>query len=91
MFITVPALLLACLIAALYGTLYHLWRGGGVQRLLLYLVLSVAGFTAGHVIGVWRNWVFLPLGVLNLGLSSAGSLLFLLVGDWFIREETTQQ
>jgi hypothetical protein len=84
---TVPSLLLALLIALTYGALYHLLRGGGLGRLLLYLGLSLLGFVAGHLVGAWRGWVFLPLGLLNLGMSSAGSVFFLLVGDWFSRME----
>lgn len=88
---TLPSLLVALLIALCYGALYHLLRGGGAGRLLLYLVLSVAGFAAGHLVGWWRGWVFLPLGLLNLGMSSAGSVLFLLIGDWFSRVEPKPQ
>lgn len=84
---TVPTLLFALLVALLYGALYHLIRGGGFWRLLLYFGLSIAGFVAGHVLGLWREWVFLPLGSLNLGLSSLGSVLLLLVGDWLSRIE----
>lgn len=84
---TLPSLLLALLIASLYGALYHLLRDGGFWRLLLYVGLSVLGFTLGHLLGLWRGWVFLPLGSLNLGMSSVGSLLLLLVGDWFTRIE----
>lgn len=84
---TLPSLLLALLIASLYGALYQLLRDGGFWRLLLYVGLSVLGFTLGHLLGLWRGWVFLPLGSLNLGMSSVGSLLLLLVGDWFTRIE----
>ncbi|MCK6539619.1 MAG: hypothetical protein L6Q26_06140, partial [Anaerolineales bacterium] len=84
---TLPSLLLALLIASLYGALYHLWRDGGFWRLLLYLGLSVLGFTVGHLLGVWRGWVFIPFGSLNLGMSSVSSLLLLLVGDWFANIE----
>ncbi|HSM72125.1 MAG TPA: hypothetical protein VK851_11335 [Anaerolineales bacterium] len=85
---TVPALLFALLIALLYGSLYHLLRGGGFWRLVLYLVLSVLGFAIGHLIGLWRGWIFMPLGSLNLGMSSLGSLLILIIGDWLSRIET---
>ena len=84
---TIPTLLFALLVALLYGALYHLLRGGGFWRLLLYLGLSVLGFVAGHLIGLWRGWTFLPLGSLNLGLSSAGSILILAIGDWLSRIE----
>lgn len=82
---TLPTLLFALIVALLYGALYHLVRGGGFLRLLLYLGLSILGFTAGHLIGLWRGWFLLPLGSLNLGLSSIGSILVLLIGDWLSR------
>lgn len=82
---TIPALLFAILLALLYGALYHLLRGGGFWRLVLFLGLSVLGFGAGHLVGLWRGWVFLPVGSLNLGMSTVGSILILLVGDWLSR------
>lgn len=84
---TLPALLFALLIALFYGVLYHLIRGGGFWRLILYLVLSVIGFAIGHLVGVWRGWFLWPLGPLNLGMSSIGSILILLLGDWLSRLE----
>lgn len=84
---TLPSLLFALLIALLYGALYHLLRDGSFLRLLLYFGLSILGFTIGHLIGLWRGWVFIPLGALNLGLSSLGSILVLLLGDWLTRIE----
>ena len=85
---TLPTLLLALLIAFLYGALYHLIRGGGFWRLILYLLLSTVGFVVGHLIGLWRGWVFIPLGSLNLGASSIGSIIILVTGDWLSRLES---
>lgn len=85
---TFPTLLLALLIALLYGALYHLIRGGRFWRLFLYFVLSIVGFGIGHLVGLWRSWNFIPLGSLNLGLSSIGSILILILGDWLSRIET---
>ena len=79
---TIPSLLFALLIASLYGVLYHLIRGGGLGRLLLFLVFGWAGFALGHLLGIWRGWVLIPLGELNLGLSTLGSLFLLALGDW---------
>lgn len=87
---TIPTLLFALLLAVLYGALYHLIRGGGFWRLLLYLILSVMGFVVGHLVGLWRGWLFLPLGSLNLGMSSAGSILILVLGDWLTRIESSR-
>lgn len=88
---TLPTLLLALLIALFYGTFYHLIRGGSFWRLLLYLGLSLFGFVMGHLVGIWRQWVFLPIGEMNLGLSSVGSLLSLILGDWLSRVEVNTE
>ena len=83
-----PTLLLGLIIALLYGALYHLLRGGGFWRLVLFLGLSVLGFVLGHLVGSWSGWVFIPVGLLNLGMSSVGSLIILLVGDWLSRNDS---
>jgi len=88
---TLPIFLFALLIALFYGAAYHLVRGGGFWRLLLYLGLSALGFAAGHFVGLWRGWVFVPLGSLNLGVSSVGSIIILVIGDWLSRIETKNE
>jgi len=84
---TIPTLVFALVIALLYGSLYHLLRGGSFWRLVMYLMLSVIGFTIGHLVGLWQGWIFMPLGSLNLGMSTLGSLAILLLGDWLNRFE----
>jgi hypothetical protein len=84
---TLPTLLFGLLVALLYGAIYHLLRGGGFWRLLLFFSLSITGFVLGHWIGIWRQWTFIPLGALNLGLSTLGSFTLLVVGDWLSRIE----
>ena len=88
---TLPSLLFGLLIALLYGTLYHLIRGGGFWRFVLYLFLSVFGFALGHLIGLWRGWILIPIGSINLGISSISSWLMLLFGDWLTRIEADGQ
>jgi len=88
---TLPAILLGLLIALSYGAIYHLIRGGSFWRLLLYLGLSVLGFAGGHIVGLWRGWVLIPLGSLNLGLSSICSLVILILGDWLGHVESNQE
>jgi hypothetical protein len=88
---TLPAILLGFIIALLYGALYHLIRGGSFWRLLLYFGLSIVGFLIGHLIGKWRGWVVIPFGSLNFGLSSIGSTVFLILGDWLSRIEADDE
>jgi len=79
---TIPSIIFALLIASLYGALYHLVRDGGLGRLFLYLLFSYAGFALGHLVGIWQGWLLFPVGQLNLGLSTLGSFLLLVVGEW---------
>ncbi|HUI88198.1 MAG TPA: hypothetical protein VLX61_05690 [Anaerolineales bacterium] len=79
---TVPSLVLGFVIALLIGALFHLFLGGGLGRLLLYLILSLIGFAVGEWVGGWRNWVLFPIGTLNLGMATLGSLAFLFIGYW---------
>lgn len=79
---TIPSLVIAALIASLYGALYHWIRGGSPGRLFLFLLFSWVGFTLGHMVGIWQGWILFPMGQLNLGMSTIGSLLLLIAGDW---------
>ena len=89
---TLPAILFSLVMALLYGAVYHLIRGGSFWRLFFYCCLSLFGFASGHLIGLWRGWVHaIPIGPINLGLSSFGSLLMLLLGDWLSHMEANQE
>ncbi len=84
---TIPSLVLGLIIALLMGALFHLWRDGGGGRLVFFLVLSSAGFAAGHWIGNWQHWMLFPVGPLNTGCGILGSLIFLIAGNWLSRIE----
>ena len=79
---TIPAYLLGLVYALLLGALFHVWRDGGLGRLLLYLALSVCGGAVGQWLGGWQNWKFLAVGPLNMGVVTVGSVLFLGLGYW---------
>jgi hypothetical protein len=79
---TIPSLLLGFIIATLLGTLFHLWRGGGAGRLLLYLLLSWGGFLTGHLVASFFELTFDKLGPLHIGSASFGSILLLFFGNW---------
>lgn len=88
---TLPAILFSLMIALLYGAAYHLIRDGGFWRLILFLFLSVFGFALGTLVGIWRGWVWIPVGTINLGISTVGSLLILLLGDWLTSFDARQE
>ncbi len=79
---TLPNLLLGMLIATLYGTIFHLVRGGGPGRLALYLILSWIGFWSGHVVAFKFQWDFFSIGLLNLGMATVFSIVVLIIGHW---------
>ncbi len=79
---TLPSIILGLICSLLIGALFHVWRDGGPGRLLLYFVLSTAGFAAGQWLGLWSNWVLFAVGPLDLGLAVPGSIVFLIVGYW---------
>jgi len=80
---TVPSLVLGIVVAVLLGALFHLFLGGGLGRLLLYIFLSAAGSAAGQLAGIWKSWQLFPVGTLDLGMTIIGSAVFLIVGHWF--------
>jgi len=79
---TIPALLLGFMISTLYGALFHLWRGGGAARFLLYLILGWLGFWAGHSLAARLGLSFFDVGPLHLGIATLCSLAFLGAGYW---------
>jgi len=84
-------MLFATIIALFYGALFHFFRGGGGWKLLLYIGLSILGFAAGQLVGLWRNWLLVMLGPINLGMGTLGSLLFMVLGSWLGRSESKRQ
>jgi hypothetical protein len=79
---TYPAILFGIILSTFYGSVFHLWRGGGIGRLVLFLVFGWIGFWVGHGVGSHFGFTFDLVGPLNLGMASLGSLVFLLFGYW---------
>lgn len=79
---TFPAIVFSFFVASIFGSLMHIWRNGGLFRLVLYLVLSWIGFFAGHILGQVLSINFLNLGTIHLGMGILGSLALLGLGYW---------
>jgi hypothetical protein len=88
---TLPSMVFGLLCALLVGAIFHIVVDGGLGRLVLYLVLSIAGFGTGAWIASSRSWVVLPIGPLDVGAATIGSLVFLGLGYWLslVRVQTT--
>lgn len=79
---TFPAVVFSFFIAMMFGSLLHLWRGGSLGRLVLYLVFSLVGFFAGHFLAGKLGIEFLDVGTIHLGFGILGSLLLLALVYW---------
>ena len=89
----IPTLILGLILSTLIGAIFHLWRGGGAGRMLLYLILAWAGFWGGHFVAEALGWHFLNIGALNVGMATIGSLLTLALGYWLslVDMDTSQE
>jgi hypothetical protein len=79
---TIPAIVLGLILSTLYGAGFHLWKGGSLGRMALYLILGWVGFWAGQLLASLLGWSFDRVGGLHVGVASVSSLLFLGVGYW---------
>ena len=88
---TLPSVVLGLLCALLIGALFHVVVDGGLGKLLLYLVLSTVGFGVGAWIAMSRSLALIPIGPLDVGAATIGSLVFLGLGHWLslVRVQTT--
>ncbi len=88
---TIPAVLFGFLVSTFLGAAFHLWKNGGLGRLLLYLVLAWVGFWAGHILANSLGWTFLSIGPLRFGAAFLGSIVFIGIGHWFSLVKTEPQ
>ena len=79
---TFPAIVFSFFIATMLGSLLHIWRGGSLFRLVLYLVLSWIGFFGGHLLADLLKFNFIEVGTIHLGMGLVGSLALLALGYW---------
>lgn len=79
---TLPSIVLGFVISTLYGAAFHLWRGGGAGRLLLYLIYSWTGFCIGNALAGLVGWDIGQVGPLKVLFASVFSLIALGLGHW---------
>jgi hypothetical protein len=79
---TFPAIVFSFFVATLLASLVHLWRGGGLLKLVWYLIVSWAGFFGGHWLAESLSIKFVDVGTIHLGMGLLGSIIFLAIGYW---------
>ena len=87
----IPAIILGIVVSTLLGAVFHLWRGGGAGRLLLFLVLGWLGFWLGELVAARLDWSVLNLGALHLGPALLVGLIFLFLGSWLASGNTEKR
>ena len=82
---TIQAVLFIFLVAAFYGSLFHLITGGNIFTMFVDIIISTAGFFAGHFIGNIIGTELVRIGVINFGWGSLTSFIFLVIGGLISR------
>jgi len=81
-----PAIL-GFLLATIIGCGFHIIVGGPAGRIVLYISLSIVGFTIGHFVGQGLGFNLMKLGALHLFTATIGSLVALYAGRWLWPDE----
>jgi hypothetical protein len=86
---TLPALAFGLAASTLMGAVFHVWKGGGLGRLFLYLILAWVGFWGGHLLGDRLGLTFGSIGPLRFGMALLVGGAILYGGYWLslIRQE----
>jgi hypothetical protein len=87
---TLPAVMLAFLIASACGLAFHLVRGGSLYRMAQYVFAAWVCFFAGHFLAEAFAWRFGRLGSLNLLAALVATLLGLVALSFLARPEASR-
>jgi hypothetical protein len=77
-----PVILIGVVISTLYGAAFHLYKGGGLGRLIFYVLLAWCGFWLGQYIATQLEVSIYRFGTLNLVIATLFSVGFLFLGHW---------
>ncbi|HEY64167.1 MAG TPA: hypothetical protein G4O02_06305 [Caldilineae bacterium] len=74
-----PAWALGLLLASLYGTIFHIWRGRSLSDLPRFLLAGWLGFALGHLGGHLLHITPFRIGELNVLSASLGAWVALFI------------
>ena len=77
-----PYLLLSFLLGAVYGTLFHLWRGKNARDLVIYFLTGIFGFVLGQSLGDFTELNIFLIGPLHVVEATGVSWLTLFIIHW---------
>lgn len=79
-----PTITFAFIIATLYGSLFHLIRGGDVRRLAIYMLAGWLGFLLGQMVGMMTNFSLLNIGPIHMISATVGAFIALFFTQFII-------
>lgn len=77
-----PYLLLSFILGAIYGLLFHLWRGKNFQDLAIYFVTGIVGFAMGQFLGNLMGLDMFLIGPLHIAEATLLSWVNLFIIQW---------
>ncbi len=86
-----PHYLFALALATLFGALFHLVRGGGAMRLLVYLACSWAGFAVGQAVAPLIGLNLELMGPFHVVEAASFALLFMVGATVLMLKEPAQE
>ena len=86
-----PHYLFALALATFFWALFHLVRGGGAMRLLLYLACSWAGFAVGQVVAPLIGLNLPVVGPFHVVEAASFALLFMVGATVLMLKEPVQK
>ena len=81
---TLPAFLFGSVIGLQLGAVFHLWRGGGLGKLIGFIFFGESGFWVGHYAAQFWDIEFWDVGPIHIGIALLGCILFLFLGRWLM-------
>ena len=87
---TIASYFLGFLISSLMGFAFHLWKGGKIGRIMLYLILSWIGFWGAQILGTSLKMESLSVGSLLIGVDIFGAIVVLFLGHWLSQVNTDE-
>ena len=82
---TSPGILFGVILSTIYGFIFHLFIGGGLGKLGVYIIFSWIGFWIGQLAATQLGISFITIGSLHIGVASIFSWISIGIGHWLSR------
>lgn len=86
-----PGIFLAIIFSSMLASFFHLWKGGGPFKFVIYCVFSWLGFLLFAWIFQQIELEVLKIGPYDIGAGLIGSVLLLFISDWLAQTRRVEQ